>query len=220
MGVGGADGVVVNTAASVDVGRAEISGFSGDGITFNGGSRLTMRDSIVRGNAQVRARVRSARHRVPAIEGSSFDSNNVGVHVDGSATASLRGVSLTENPSRRHHRLGRRRVGGFRHSRRSDADEQWLRRNQDRRRRIDAAGRALRSPRLRLSPTPRTLAHCCRSSIVQATGLPERRGRPGAGNGTTAEVERSSMSYFILGFDANASGTMRVFLEHCHGRPV
>jgi hypothetical protein len=97
-GVGGANGVVVNTAGSVDVGRVEISGFSGDGIKFNGGSRLTVRDSIVRGNAEYGLEFAPGATAFLTIEGSSFDSNNVGVGVNGSATASLRGVSLTENP--------------------------------------------------------------------------------------------------------------------------
>ncbi len=103
-GVGGANGVVVNTAGSVDVGRVEISGFSGDGIKFNDGNTLILRDSISRQNGHNGFTFSPAAGGTLIVERSSFDgnSNNGGTvtgtsSIDTPTLASITGSSATGN---------------------------------------------------------------------------------------------------------------------------
>jgi len=103
-GVGGANGVVVNTAGSVDVGRVEISGFSGDGIKFNDGNTLILRDSISRQNGHNGFTFSPAAGGTLIVERSSFDgnSNNGGTVIGTSSIytptlASIVGSSATGN---------------------------------------------------------------------------------------------------------------------------
>ena len=209
-GLGGTSGLVVNSAATVDVGHVEISGFSGDGIKFSGGGRLVVRDSIIRSNAGVGLSFIPAAGALLTVEGSSFDSNDIGVKVSGPVTASLRGSSATENPSG-----GIMALGGAVLVLADTRVAQIKTISAPAGIMADGAGSSLQAVRCEvlgyaLGYYAHAGAHMQVVDSVATGGFDEGAGVYAVGAGSSVDAERSSVNSFNNGFAASAGGTLRV----------
>jgi len=205
-GLGGANGVVVNSAGTVDLGRLEISGFSNDGISFAGASRLVIRDSIVRRNGANGLNVAGG---LLAIEDSSFeDNNNIGVLVNGAA-GSIAGSMARENPSN-----GILAQGGAVLSLSDCRVTRTLTSSGAAAIRSDGGGTILQIARCEVEGYARGFHATNGGSIqvVDSTGTGPAVGSGFFAEGASSQVdaERSSAINYIFGFRADSGGTLRM----------